>query len=39
MAKKGELSKTARASLAFYNTREEIDAFIHALDEVISLLR
>ncbi|MCQ4163961.1 cysteine desulfurase [Tahibacter harae] len=29
---------TARASLAFYNTREEVDAFVRALDKVRKLL-
>jgi len=29
---------TARASLSFYNTREEVDAFVRALDKVRRLL-
>lgn len=33
------VSATARASFALYNTKEEIDAFIVALREVIRLLR
>lgn len=33
------ITGTARASFAFYNTKEEIDAFVRALDEVVSLLR
>lgn len=32
------LSSTARASFAFYNTREDIDAFIEALKKVIEML-
>jgi cysteine desulfurase/selenocysteine lyase len=30
---------TVRASFAFYNTKEEIDTFITAVDKSISLLR
>ena len=30
---------TARASLAMYNTREEIDALVHALGKVRDVLR
>ena len=30
---------TARASLAFYNTREEIDALVAALDKVRRVFR
>ncbi len=30
---------TARASLAFYNTRQEIDRFVEAIDKVCKLLR
>jgi len=29
---------TARASLSFYNTRDEVDAFVRALDKVRRLL-
>ena len=32
------LAGTARASLAFYNTREEIERFMNALDRVIGML-
>ena len=32
------LSSTARASFAFYNTKEEIDAFIDALKKVLNML-
>lgn len=30
---------TVRASFAFYNTKEEIDTFIHAVDRSLSMLR
>jgi cysteine desulfurase/selenocysteine lyase len=30
---------TVRASFAFYNTKEEIDAFIKALEKGISMLK
>lgn len=33
------LSSISRISLAFYNTREEIDLFIHALKEALLLLK
>jgi len=33
------ISATARISLAFYNTKEEIDTFIAALNDVIKMLR
>ena len=33
------ITATARASFAFYNTREEVDAFIQALHKVIEVFR
>lgn len=30
---------TVRASFAFYNTKEDIDTFIHAVDRSLNLLR
>jgi cysteine desulfurase/selenocysteine lyase len=30
---------TARASLALYNTREDIDALVHGLDQVVRMFR
>jgi cysteine desulfurase/selenocysteine lyase len=33
------IAATARASLAFYNTKEEIDALVRALDKVIEVFR
>ncbi len=32
-----EVSATVRASLAFYNTKEEIDALVHGIDRVIEI--
>ena len=32
-----QIPATARASLAFYNTREEIDALVKAIDRVIEV--
>lgn len=33
------ITGTARASFSFYNNKDEIDAFVKALNEVVSLLR
>jgi cysteine desulfurase/selenocysteine lyase len=36
--KQFQIPGTVRASLAFYNTTDEIDYFIHALQRAIKLL-
>jgi cysteine desulfurase/selenocysteine lyase len=38
LADRYEIPGTVRASLAFYNTREEIDRFIDATKQVIKML-
>ena len=39
LMKKLKIEGTCRASLAFYNTRDEIDSFISALESILPLLR